>query len=125
VKKLVLLAAFTLFSAAALQLHAQSVRNTNWKTFIVGLNDTAVLHIYTDSSMVTNNSGAVLVRSVCSISGDTLSFKDYDGQFTCPDQNGVYKIHVDNAQLTLSVINDPCDGRLQSIDGIKWIKASK
>ena len=124
-KKFIFLAIFSFLSAAAIQLHAQSIRNTNWKTFIVGLNDSAVLHIYSDSSMVTNNSGAILVRSHCFISGDTLTLKDYDGPYTCPNQDGVYMIHLNEAGLVLSLISDPCGGRVESIDGVKWIKASK
>jgi hypothetical protein len=126
VKRLLFLTAFSFLSLAACQLHAQSLRNTNWKTFIGGqLNDTVTLHIYSDSSVATNSGGMILVRSLCTVSGDSLTFRDYDGPYTCQALPGIYKIHLTNAQLTLSMINDACDGRVQSIDGIKWVKAAK
>ena len=125
-KKLLTLAAFLLLTAMTFQLHAQSLRNADWKTYIGGeINDTITLHIHSDSSLVTNSAGAVFVRSLCKISGDTLTLNDYDGPYACPNMEGKYRIHLEDSHLTLSLISDPCDGRLHAIDGIKWVKWSK
>ena len=125
-KKLISLAAFLLLTAAACQLHAQSIRNADWKTFIGGdVNDTITLHIHSDSSFVTNSKGDVWVRSVFKLSGDTLTLSDYDGPYACANMDGKYKIHLEENRLSLSLISDPCDGRSHAIDGIKWAKGAK
>lgn len=125
-KKLLSLAAFLLLTAGTFQLHAQSIRNADWKTFIGGeINDSITLHIHSDSSFVTNSAGTVFVRSLCKVSGDTLTLNDYDGPYACLNMEGKYKIHQEDSHLSLSVISDPCDGRLHAIDGIKWTNASK
>jgi hypothetical protein len=110
--------------------HAQSqtpsLKNTNWKIFIPDLNDTITLHIKTDSSYVTGTTGDAVVKSVCKVSGDTLSFTDYDGQYACPNATGKYKINLsdDGNNLTLILIEDPCDGRANAINKLKWIRAA-
>lgn len=87
------------------------------------MNDSITLHIFSDSSMATNSSGMVLVRSVYTLSGDTLTFKDVDGPYACLGMDGIYKIKLDNGRLTMSMVSDNCSGRAQTIDGITWIKA--
>ena len=73
--------------AGAISLHAQSIKGTNWKLYIDELHDTLTLHIKGDSSFVTDGSGEVVVRSLCKISKDTISLKDIDGKYVCPDQH--------------------------------------
>lgn len=88
-KKTMLLVFFLLFGLAGPQLHAQSLKNTNWKAYFGDpLYDTLTLHIRTDSSFVTDKSGNAVVRSVCKVSADTLSLTDYDGQYACPNATG-------------------------------------
>jgi hypothetical protein len=125
-KKCIFLIAFLLLTVVLVQVHAQSIRNTDWKTFIGDqLNDTLTIHIQKDSSFVTNSAGNVVVRSVCTISGDTLVLKDYEGEFMCPDSEGKYKFRINEGYLILNLISDPCDGRARSVDGVKWKKAGK
>ena len=114
-----------LISARA-QSQLPSLKNTNWKIFIPDLNDTITLHIKSDSSYVTTTNGDAVVRSVCKVSADTLSFTDYDGQYACPNQTGKYKISLsdDTNNLTLTLIEDPCDGRANAINKIKWTRAA-
>ncbi|HUB62418.1 MAG TPA: hypothetical protein VL978_17010 [Puia sp.] len=118
-----------LFSIQA-SVHAQaqtpSLKNTNWKLFVPDLNDTITLHIKADSSYVTTTAGDSVVRSVCKVSADTLSFTDYDGQYACPNQTGKYLINLsdDANTLTLTLIDDPCDGRAGAINKIKWSRAA-
>jgi hypothetical protein len=114
---ILLLALFTVKS------NAQSLQNTNWKTFVAGqVNDSIVLHILSDSSFVTMSNGAVVVRSHIRISVDTLSLDDYDGEFACPNMVGKYKFSKTADLLTLTLVDDPCDGRGQSIGNSKWRK---
>jgi hypothetical protein len=119
----------TLLTGALISAHAQaqpSLKNTNWKIFIPDLNDTITLHIKSDSSYVTTTNGDAVVRSVCKVSADTLTFTDYDGQYACPNQTGKYKISLsdDTNNLTLTLIEDPCDGRVNAINKIKWTRAA-
>jgi len=67
-----------------------------------------------------------LVKSKCTISGDTLTLTDYStGEYSCPDVTGKYKINTSGDSFTLTLIEDQCEGRAQALNGIKWIKASK
>ena len=86
-KKIIFPAFFLLLAAAATPLHAQSLRNTAWKTLI------------------------------------TLTLHDYDGPYFCPDADGKSRINLKDDQLILVLIDDSCEGRAGSINGIKWIKA--
>jgi hypothetical protein len=120
----------TLLIGALISIHAQSqppsLINTNWKLLIPDLNDTITLHIKLDSSFVTTSNGDVVLRSVCKIVADTLSFTDYDGQYACTTGTGKYKISLsdDTNNLTLTLIDDACDGRANAINKQKWIRAA-
>lgn len=101
---------------------AQSLKNTSWRMFIDQLHDSLTIHIRSDSSFVTASDGSVVVRSVCKLSGDTLSLTDYDGQHACPDMKGSYKVSVTDEFLTMVLIDDPCDGRAGALNNSKWRK---
>ncbi len=126
-KKIILFAGFFCLTSAVFHLHAQSINNKNWKAFFSDpFNDTLTFHIHADSSFVTNSSGEVLVRTNCTINNDTLTLSDYGtGEYVCPDMKGKYKINLNNDNFTLTLIDDPCDGRSHALEGIKWTKASK
>lgn len=129
-KKALLLTAILIGTLLSIRTYAQtqtpSLRNTNWKLFVPELNDTITLHIKTDSSFVTGATGEAVVRSVCKVSADTLSFTDYDGQYACPNATGKYKISLadDASSMTLTLIEDPCDGRANSINKAKWLRGA-
>jgi len=109
--------------AGAISLHAQSIKGTNWKLYIDELHDTLTLHIKGDSSFVTDGSGEVVVRSLCKVSKDTITLKDIDGKYVCPDQAGVYTFAFIADTLTMTLVNDPCDNRSTSINGARWIRS--
>jgi len=113
-----------LFIAGACKLQAQSLANTSWKTFVTaGLNDTLTMHFTSsDSSYVTLSSGEVVVRSVWKMSRDTITIRDYDGQYACQGQDGIYKLTITSDDILYTLINDACDGRAGAINGIKWQK---
>jgi hypothetical protein len=129
-KKSLLLTALLIGCLFSIRTHAQSqtpsLKNTNWKLYVAQLGDTITLHIKTDSSVVTTTNGDVVVRSVCKVSADTLSFTDYDGQYACPNMTGKYKIGLsdDGNSLSFTLIEDPCDGRAGSIDKAKWTRSA-
>lgn len=112
-----------LLLAGAISLHAQSIKGTNWKLYIDELHDTLTFHIKGDSSFVTDGAGEVVVRSICKISKDTITLKDIDGKYVCPDQAGVYTYAFVADTLTMTLVNDPCDNRANSINGARWIRA--
>ncbi|HVM88645.1 MAG TPA: hypothetical protein VMT76_10700 [Puia sp.] len=121
-KRIIILSLMFCLTSAAFHLHAQTINNRNWKTFIADpLNDTLVFHIRADSSFVTNGTGMAVLHTNCIITGDTLTLSDYGtGDYTCPDMRGKYKIHLNGNSFMLTVIEDPCEGRVHALDGIKW-----
>ena len=126
-KRIILITGLFFLTSAVFHLQAQSINNKNWKAYIAEpFNDTLTLHIQSDSSFVTLSNGEVLVRSACKITGDIITIADYStGQYSCPDMTGKYKINLSGDSFTLALIEDPCEGRAQTLNGLKWIKASK
>lgn len=111
-----------LLALGATTSQAQSLVNTSWKTFLGGeVNDTLTLHIKQDSSWVTNTGGAVVVRSACKITKDTVSLQDVEGIYACPGE-GVYKIKVIDDMLIFTLVSDPCEGRSGALPATKWAK---
>jgi hypothetical protein len=126
-KKIILLPALLALMSTLCQLDAQSINNKNWKAFFgEPFYDTLTLHLRGDSSFVTLSNGEVLVQTKCMITGETLALSDYStGQYSCPDMTGKYKINLKGDILTLTIIEDPCEGRARALDGVNWTKASK
>jgi hypothetical protein len=120
-KNLSLLIVFALV-AGAFTGNAQSLKNTAWKTYISGLNDSITLHIGNDTSFVTMGTGDVVVRSVCHVSKDTLTMQDFDGQYMCASGMGTYVIALKEDKLTMKMVTDPCTDRSGSIDGATWVR---
>jgi hypothetical protein len=126
-QKVILCAMSFLLTSTICQLHAQSITNKCWKSYIGSpINDTAFLYIYSDSSMITNSKGAVMVRQHCKISGDTLTILDFGTEEQgCADIKGMYKINFADDNFTLSVIDDACGGRPEAFTGRIWTEAIK
>jgi hypothetical protein len=126
-KKLILLAGFFCLASFLFHLNAQSINNRNWKIYVGDpLNDTLTLHIKSDSSFVTNSRGDVMIRTNCTISGDTLTIADYDsGEHSCPEAKGKYKIDLKGNSFKSTVIEDGCEGRAQLLNGATWTEAIK
>ncbi len=103
-------------------LQAQTLQNTSFKLYVDQLNDTITLHVVKDSSWVTQGRGGVVVRSLFTVSKDTLTMQDYEGQYACPGQKGVYTFKLTENSLTMYLVADPCDGRVGTINGAKWIR---
>ena len=126
-KKIILSTGLFFLTSAVFHLQAQSINNKTWKAYFAEpFNDTLTFHIKSDSSFVTLSTGEVLVQTSCKMTGDTLTLTDYStGQYSCPDATGKYKINLSGDSFTLTLIEDPCEGRAQALNGVKWIKASK
>lgn len=124
---MILLAGVFCLVTLASHVSAQSINNRNWQhSFSDPINDTLTLHVHSDSSYVTNGKGEVILRTNCMLTGDTLTLSDYgEGEHTCPDAKGKYKINLDGKSFTLSLIDDPCDGRARALDGTKWTEVGK
>ncbi|HEY1871778.1 MAG TPA: hypothetical protein VGG71_12020, partial [Chitinophagaceae bacterium] len=120
-------ASFFCFASIISHLNAQSINNRNWKCFFSDpFNDTLTLHIHSDSTFVTTSNGEVLLKTNCMISGDTLTLLDYPtSEHACPASKGIYKINLNGNSFTLKLIDDPCEGRGQSLDGKQWIEVPK
>jgi hypothetical protein len=126
-KKIILSVGLFLVASAVFHVQAQSINNKNWKAYFAQpFNDTLTFHLQSDSSYVTTSTGEVLVQINCKINGDILTLTDYSTtQYSCPDATGKYKITMGTDSFTLTLIEDPCEGRAQALNGLKWIKASK
>jgi len=103
-------------------LHAQSLKNTAWKFYVDQLHDSLVFHIGSDSSYTTTVAGEVVIRSFCRIEKDTMKIKDFEGQYNCPDGEGVYRYSVEGDVLNLFLITDPCPTRAEVLNGVKCKK---
>jgi len=121
-RNLVAIAAFLFVSAFANQGHAQSLKNTAWKFYVEPLHDTLIFHIGVDSSYTTNSTGETLIRSLCKVEKDTIKIKDVDGQYYCPDGEGVYRWTVEGDVLSLFMVTDPCTDRAGVLNGMKCKK---
>lgn len=126
-KKIILAAGLFLLASTALHVQAQSINNKNWKAWVgEPINDSLTFHIQSDSSFVTTSSGEVLVQTNCKITDDVLTLTDQSTtQYSCPDATGKYKINLSGDSFTLTLIEDPCEGRAQALNGLKWVRAAK
>ena len=104
---------------------AQSLKGTTWKVYIDELHDTLTWHIGADTCYTTDGSGETVVRALCKISKDTVTMRDIDGKYACPDGTGVYTYVFLADGLTLNMVTDPCDNRSNAINGLKWIRAKE
>lgn len=55
--------------------------------------------------------GSVEVNGKYELSGDQMTIMDTDGPNACPGAKGVYKFAVNDSGMTMTVVNDPCEGR--------------
>jgi hypothetical protein len=124
-KRIILFICFFCFTSALFHLQAQSIHNTSWKAFFGDpFQDTLTVHFQTDSSFVTNSKGEILVRSTITVAGDIVTISDYGTeQYNCPDGKGSYKFSRSGDTLVFTLINDPCDGRARTLNGLKWLIA--
>lgn len=126
-RKLLFTGILFLTVAVSSTLQAQSISNRSWKSYIDDpINDSIILHIYGDSSTVTNLQGAVFLRIECTIQHDTLKVVDKrDDDRGCPDSVGLYKIQQEENSFTLILIDDTCDGRATALTNRKWLAMMK
>ncbi len=109
-------------TAVAGKSQAQSLKNTAWKFYVDQLHDSLTFHIGADSSYTTTSTGETVIRSTMKTDKDTLKIADIDGQYFCPDGEGVYRYTVEGDILSLFLIKDPCTNRADALNGIKCRK---
>jgi hypothetical protein len=113
------------FSAGAGRVQAQSLQGTAWKLYVDALHDTLTLHIAADTSYTTSSAGELIVRATCKVVKDTITMRDFAGQYACPDGEGVYRYTVEGDYLTFFLVSDPCSNRSEAINGTKWRKTEE
>lgn len=124
-RNLVAIAMVVFFSAFANQGQAQSLKNTAWKFYVEALHDTLVMHYGgSDTSFCSTVVGETVVRSVYKIDKDTIKVTDFDGQYYCPNGEGVYKFAVDGDNLSFTLVNDPCPNRAEALVNVKFKKTA-
>jgi len=118
---------FVLLMAGTSRLQAQpTLKGTAWKFYVDALHDTLTLHIgVADTNFTTTSAGEVVVRSVSKLKNDTLRIKDFDGQYYCPDGEGVYRVSIEGDYMTYFLISDPCTNRSEALNGMKFRKTTE
>ena len=117
---------FVMAGTSRLQAQAQpTLKGTAWKFYVDALHDTLTLHIgVADTNYTTTSAGDVVVRSVSKLKNDTLRIKDFDGQYYCPDGEGVYRVSIEGDYMTYFLISDPCTNRSEALNGLKFKKTT-
>jgi len=117
---------FIMAGAGRLQAQSQpSLKGTSWKFYVDALHDSLTLHIgVADTNYTTTSAGEVVVRTVSKMQNDTLRFRDIDGEYYCPDGEGVYRISIEGDYMTYFLISDPCTNRSEALNGLKFKKTT-
>ena len=108
--------------AGASRSQAQSLTHTAWKFYVEALHDTLTMHIGKDTSFSTSSSGEMIVRSAFTVVSDTVKIKDIDGQYPCPDGEGVYRYTIDGDVMSFILVSDPCANRSYALKDVKFKK---
>ena len=125
---LFIVAASTGFIGARGQTAAQtgsqtgSLKNTVWRFYVEGLNDTLTYHFDADTSWAESSSGEKVVRSLWKESKDTLRLNDVDGMYPCHDGEGVYRWLIDGDVMSWVLVSDPCTQRSESLSNVKFYR---
>ena len=117
---------FIMAGTSRLQAQAQSsLKGTAWKFYVEALHDSLTLHIgVADTNYTTTSAGEVVVLSVSKMQNDTLRFRDIDGEYYCPDGEGVYRVSIEGDYMTYFLISDPCNNRSEALNGLKFRKTT-
>ena len=118
---------FIISGASRLQAQSKpnSLQGTHWKFYVEALHDTLTMHVGADTTYTTSSSGEMVVRSVSSLRNDTLRLRDVDGEYYCPDGEGVYKVTIEGDYLNFFLVTDPCQRRSGALNGNRFKKASQ
>ena len=117
-RQIAVLLLVTLIGTGGDFVQAQTLKNTSWKFYVQQLNDSFTMRLGTDTTFVTAGTGELVIRTSYQLIKDTLKIKDIDGQYACPDGEGVYRYVVDGDKLNLFMIADPCTERAGVYNGI-------
>ena len=60
----------------------------------------------------------IVVKGDYSTDADTIYFEDVWGPLSCDDGEGSYRYTVDETELDLRTISDPCEDRNDALDGV-------
>ena len=116
---------FVMAGASRLRAQQPNLKGTAWKFYVEALHDTLTLHIgVADTNYTTTSAGEVVVRSVSKIQHDTLRTRDFDGEYYCPDGEGVYRFSIEGDYMSYFLISDPCTNRANALDGAKFRRAT-
>lgn len=94
------------------------IKNTSWRgIYNVPEPTPMILQFKTDTLLLIDQSGANVETMNYTIKNDTLSISMIEGASSCPNNiTGVYKIEIkEEDKLFISVINDNCDNRVNSL----------
>lgn len=102
---------------------AQSIQQASWKSYFGDpINDTITLIFGMDTMWAKNTKGDTLAISSINVSGDTITLNDVStGDYSCPDQTGIYTFTIKDGILYFALVSDACNGR-QQITNLKWAK---
>jgi hypothetical protein len=85
-----------------------------------------VLQYHERGRLTVSRDGKTAVEGSYKISADEVTVLDVKGPMACPpDQTGRYKWKLDGERLTLTVIEDACDGRSGAFTKLTWRLADR
>ncbi|HEV9037299.1 MAG TPA: hypothetical protein VGQ51_11780 [Puia sp.] len=105
-----------------IQSRAQSLKNSEWKFYVQGLNDTLTYHFDADTSWAASTTGDKIVRSLWKESNDTVRLNDVDGMYPCHDGEGVYRYVIEGDVMTWVMLSDPCPDRAGALNNTKFYR---
>lgn len=111
-----------LSTGTGVRAQTTSLKNTEWKFYVEGLNDTLIYHFDADTSWAASSSGEKVVRSLWKESKDTLRINDLDGTYPCHDGEGVYRYVVEGDVMTWVLLSDPCSNRAETLSTVKFFR---
>ena len=98
-----------------------SLKNTTWKGYIGDpLNDTLIWKFGIDTVLAQSRTGDTFVTTNFSTVQDTLTISDVSGEYSCPNETARYKFAITGDTMSLTLIEDNCQGRAAALNGTKW-----
>ncbi len=78
-----------------------------------------VMKVNPKGEVTLEKDGKIMVDSMVSVKDDQMTFDDVTGQLAV-DGKGVYKFKIEGKTMTLTVVEDPSEGRTQVLSSGPW-----
>ena len=119
------------FSASAIQAQSEVTEADFYGTYeliLPGLEEGApgseMIATWTEEGMIVEQMGNVIIETGIGLASTpgTMAVWDPNGGNPACEAEGLYLFEDDGTTITLSLLSDECDGRVQSADGARMIR---